>query len=184
MFETRDIKLLKFFLETRVTKSIDFVYLVQDAYIDKLMKNYQINTNLKASSISLSQVNDEITSFKRNVDTKRVHTYRQKVRLVCYSVIITRSNIDKSAFKLVKHLFNFEPDYMTAVNHCIRYLYKTKHLEIKFDVSRNKELSKNQQNSANSKHVFETSIDALFVDEEDRRSIENYTFKLFDDLID
>jgi hypothetical protein len=76
------------------------------------------------------------------------------------------------------------------MNYCIRYLYETKHLEIKFDVSRNEELTKqqnsaeNQQNSAESKHVFETSIDASFVKEEDRRSIENYTFKLFDDLID
>jgi hypothetical protein len=55
---------------------------------------------------------------------------------------------------------------------------------MKFDASRNEELTKNQQNSANSKHVFETSIDASFANEEDRRSIENYTFKLFDDLID
>ncbi len=178
------MKSLKFFLEMRIIQSIDFVYLVQDAYIDKLVKNYQINTNLKASSISLSQVNDDIKSFEKNVDSKRVHTYRQKVRSMCYSVIITRSDIVKSAFKLIKHLINLEPDYMTAVNHCIRYLYKTKHLGIKFDVSRSKELTKNQQNSVNNKHVFEISVDASFVNENNRRSIERYTFRLFDDLID
>ncbi len=71
---------------------------------------------------------------------------------------------------------------MIAVNHCIKYLYKTKHLEIKLDVSKNEELT-SQQNNAD-KHVFETLVDASFVNEEDRRSIENYTFKLFDDLID
>ncbi len=52
---------LKFFLEIRVIQNINLtnekissIYLMQDAYIDKLMKNYQININLKASSISLS----------------------------------------------------------------------------------------------------------------------------------
>jgi hypothetical protein len=32
--------------------------------------------------------------------------------------------------------------------------------------------------------MFETSIDASFANEEKRCSDENYTFKLFDDLID
>ncbi len=78
---------------------------------------------------------------------------------------------------------------MTAVNHCIKYLLKTKHLEVKFDVSKSEELTKqhnnaeNQQNSAD-KRVFETSVDASFNNKKDRRSIENYTFKLFDNLID
>jgi hypothetical protein len=40
----------------------------------------------------------------------------------------------------------------------------------------------NQINS--NKQVFETSIDAFFANEEGRRSDEDYTFKLFDDLID
>jgi hypothetical protein len=79
-------------------------------------------------------------------------------------------------------------------------LYETKHLEIKFDVFESEELTKqqnsaeNQQNSAKSKHVlsnyaeskhvFETLVDVSFFNEEDRRSIEGYIFKLFDDLIE
>jgi hypothetical protein len=64
---------------------------------------------------------------------------------------------------------------MIAVNHCIRYLYKTKHLEIKFEVSKDEELTKqqnsakNQQNNAKSKHVFKSSINDSFVNEDDRR---------------
>ncbi len=166
----------------RVIQTIDSIYLVQDAYIDKLVKNYQINTNLKTSHISLSF--NDIQSYQEDVDSKRVHTYKQKVESVCYSVIITRPDIVKSAFKLTEHLINLEPEHMTAVDHCIRYLYEIKHLRIKFDVSRNEKLTKNQQNNVNSKHVFETSIDALFANETDRRLAEDYTFKLFEDLID
>jgi hypothetical protein len=85
---------------------------------------------------------------------------------------------------LAEHLINLELDHLTIVDHCIRYLYETKHSGIKFDASRDEEFTKNQKNSANSKHVFEASVDASFVNEEGRRSIEGYTFKLFDDLID
>ncbi len=99
---------------------------------------------------------------------------------MCYSVIITRSDIVKSTFKLIEYLINLESEYMIAVNHYIKYLYKTKHLEIKFDVSRNKKLINNAKN----KHVFKILIDTSFVNEEDHRLIENYIFKLFNDLID
>ncbi len=179
MFEIRDMRSLKFFLEMRIIQSIDFVYLVQDAYIDTLVKNYQININVKASSISLSLSENDLQSYQKDIDSKKIHTYRQKVESVCHSVIIISSDIIKSAFKLIEYLINLESEYMTAVDHCIRYLYKTKHLKIKFDVLRDEELT-NFEN----KHVFETSIDASFVNEENRLSIENYTFKLFDDLID
>ncbi len=88
----------------------------------------------------------------------------------------------QKAFKLTEHLINLGSEHMIAVNHCIRYLYEIKHLEIKFDVSKDEELI-SQQDSAD-KHVFEASVDASFANEDDRRSIEDYTFKLFDDLID
>jgi hypothetical protein len=60
-------------------------------------------------------------------------------------------------------------------------------LTIKFDVSRSEELIANREliaNQANKKHVFEATADAAFANEKERKSIEEYTFKLFDDLID
>jgi hypothetical protein len=152
---------------------------MQDIYIDKLVKNYQININLKASFISLSI--EGIESFKRDVDSSRTHEYRKKMRSVCYSAVISRSNIVKTASKLAEHLVNSKSDHLTAVNHLIKYLYETKHLTIKFNVSKSEELSANQ---ANEKHVFEATADAAFANEKRRKSVEDYTFKLFDDLID
>jgi hypothetical protein len=43
MFEMRDIRSIKFFLEVRIIQTIDSIYWVQDTYIDKLAKNYAIN---------------------------------------------------------------------------------------------------------------------------------------------
>jgi hypothetical protein len=110
-----------------------------------------------------------------------MHEYRKKMRSVCYSAVISRSNIVKTASKLAEHLVNSRSDHLIAVNHLIKYLYETKHLTIKFDVSKDEELSANQ---ANEKHVFEATADAAFANEKERKSIEEYTFKLFDDLID
>jgi hypothetical protein len=49
-------------------------------------------------------------------------------------------------------------------------------LTIRFDVSKDEELIAND--------VFEATADAAFANEKERKSIEEYTFKLFDDLID
>jgi dephospho-CoA kinase len=60
------------------------------------------------------------------------------------------------------------------VNHLIKYLYKTKHLTIKFDVSKNDD----------SKQIFEATADAAFANKKERKSVEDYIFKLFEELID
>jgi hypothetical protein len=152
---------------------------MQDTYIDKLMKNYKIHINSKASFTSLSFEN--IESFDEDVDQSRMHEYRKKIESICYSAVISRSDIVKVVFKLTEHLINLESSHLAAMNYLIKYLYETKHLTIKFNVSRNEELIENQ---ANEKHVFKATADAAFANEKRRRSVEEYTFKLFDNLID
>jgi hypothetical protein len=145
---------------------------VQDIYIDKLVKNYKININSKASLTSLSI--EGIESFDEDVDQSRMHEYRKKMKSVCYSAVISRSDIVKTVSKLAEHLINSESTHIAAVNHLIRYLYETKHLTIKFDASR----------SEDSKQIFEATADAAFANEKERKSAEDYIFKLFEELID
>jgi hypothetical protein len=142
---------------------------MQDTYIDKLVKKYAININFKASSTSLSIT--DIKSFDEDVDFNHMPEYRKKMRSVCYSAIISQSNIVKTVSKLTKHLINSESTHLAAVNHLIRYLYETKHLTIKFDVFE-------------SENLFEASADAAFANEKERRLVEDYIFKLFEELID
>ncbi len=169
MFEMRDMRSIKFFLEIRIIQTIESIYLMQDTYIDKLVKNYKININSKVSLISLSI--EDIESFNEDVDSNRMHEYQKKMRSVCYSAVISRSDIVKVVSKLTQHLINSESTHLTAANHLIRYLYNTKHLTIKFEVSKDE-------------NVFEATTDAAFANEKERKSAEEYTFKLFDDFID
>jgi hypothetical protein len=146
---------MKFFLKVRIiqNQSVETIHLVQDIYIDKLVKNYKIDTNSKASFIFL--LIEDIESFDEDVDSNRMHEYRKKMRSVCYSVVISRSDIVKVVSKLTEHLINSESTHLIVVNHLIEYLYDTKHLTIKFDVSR-------------SENVFKATADAAFANEKER----------------
>jgi hypothetical protein len=183
IFEMRDLDILKFFLDVRIIqdRETEIVYLVQDVYAEKLIKKYAISINQK-TFISLSY--QSLISYMKEVDSIRIHIYRQKVGSICYLAIIIRSDIVKTTSKLAEFLINLDPYHLMIADHCIRYLHVIRHLTIKFDVSRSEELiiQINQINS--NKQIFETSVDASFANKEERRSDENYTFKLFDDLID
>jgi L-rhamnose mutarotase len=113
MFEMRDMRSIKFFLEIKIIQTIDLIYqtiesiyLIQNIYIDKLIKNYAINTKSKASFIFFSI--KDIKSFDEDVDQFCMHEYRKKMRSICYSAIISRSDIVKVVSKLTKHLISFE----------------------------------------------------------------------------
>ncbi len=141
---------------------------------------------------------------------KREFTFNQKVESICYSVIITRSNIIKAASELTRHLINSDSKHLKAANHCIKYLHVIKFLIIRHSNSKNEKLnnqisssnkeksnkkmsstsnsklnkktSSNKEN--NDKQIFEKTIDAFFANDLDRKSAEEYIFKLFDDMID
>jgi hypothetical protein len=186
IFEMRDLNTLKLFLSVRIIQRSDVIYLVQDAYVEKLIKEYEISINQKTSSISLSY--QSLISYESEIDLNRVYVYKQKVRSICYSVIINRSDMIKAALKLVKFLINFDLYHLIAIDYCIRYMHSIRYLTIKFDVVKEEELIIQIDINSNainqiSKQVVETSVNAFFANEQDRRWDKSYTFKLFDNLI-
>ncbi len=149
-------------------------------------------------------------SYIDEMNQERVHVYRQKMKSICYFVIITRSNIIKIAFELTRHLINFDSKHLKAVNHCFKYLHVIKFLIIRYSNSKNEKLN-NQISSSNKevsykemssmsnsklnkktslnienndKQIFEKTIDTFFANDLNRRNAEEYIFKLFDDIID
>ncbi len=191
MFEFREMSEIKHFLRMRViiqnnnknsSKSINrIIYLIQNAYVDKLVKNYEIKMKKRITQTLLSSL-FILIKYENDLNQKRLHEFRQKIESICYSVTMIRSDITKTISKLIEFLINLEFEHIQIVDHCIRYLHDIKFLVIKFDASSDEELIVFIH--SNQKHVFEVTINAFFVNEKERRSIENYTFKLFDDLID
>jgi hypothetical protein len=141
-----------------------------------LTKEYEISESKVQTPLSSSC---SLTKFDEEVDHQRMHEYRQKVGSICYFATMIRSDIVKTASKLVEFLINSGSDHLIAADHCIRYLQNTKYLKIRYIVIDEDELI-----VAARKHVFEAIVNVSFVNEDDRKSAEEYAFKLFDDLID
>ncbi len=206
IFDMRDLDSLNFFLDVRILQ-IDTIWLIQNFYMNKLIKNYVINIEYKATTLLSYQ---SLTSYIDDVNQERVYIYRQKIESICYSAIITRSNIIKIAFELTRHFINLDSKHLKAADHCIKYLHVIKFLIIRYSNSENEELS-NQISSSNKeksnkkmsstsnsklnrkmssnkenndKQIFEKTVDAFFANDLDRKSAEEYIFKLFDDMID
>ncbi len=149
-------------------------------------------------------------SYINDVNKERIHIYRQKIESICYFVIITRSNIIKTASELTWHFTNFDLKHLKTADHCIKYLHVIKFLIIRYSnleneklnnqiSSSNKEKSNKEMSSTsnsklnkktssnnenNDKQIFENTADAFFANDLDRKSAEEYIFKLFDEMID
>ena len=184
-FELRDMSQLKFFLDVRVIQNDENIYLCQNSYVDKLIIEYEIDTTKSSfSSMSFDFIVTSIYSFETHLEVDSVlkQEYRKKVESICYSANITRSDIVKTTSKLIEHFTNSDSKHLRAANHCLQYLSDTKYLAIRYSISRNDELT--AQISDQSHHVFENTVDASFVNSFERRSYEDYTFKLYEDMID
>jgi hypothetical protein len=149
-------------------------------------------------------------SYIDDVNKKRIHIYRQKVKSICYSVIITRSNIIKIASEIARHFINSDSKHWKAADHCIKYLHVIKFLIIRYSNSENEKLNNQISNSNkeksnkemsstsnsklnrktssnnenNDKQIFESTANAFFANDLDRKNAEEYIFKLFNDMID
>jgi hypothetical protein len=207
IFDMRNLNSLNFFLDVRILQKFDTIWLIQNFYMNKLIKNYVINIEYKATTFLFYQ---SLMSYIDDVNKKRVYIYRQKVESIYYSVIITRSNIIKAAFELTRHFINFDSKHLKAADHCIKYLHVIKFLIIRYSNSKNEEFS-NQISSSNKKksnkkmwstsnsklnkktssikknndkQIFKNTTNVFFANDFDRRNAEKYIFKLFNDMID
>jgi hypothetical protein len=207
IFDMRNLDSLNFFLDVRILQKFDTIWLIQNFYMNKLIKNYVINIKYKTTTLLSYQ---SLMSYIDEMNQEKVHVYRQKMKSICYFVIITRSNIIKAAFELTRHFINFDSKHLKTANYCIKYLHVIKFLIIRYSNSENEKLSNqisssnkkksnkemsstsnsklNRKTSSNKKNndkqIFEKTVDAFFANDLDRRNAEKYIFKLFDEMID
>jgi hypothetical protein len=138
IFDMRNLNSLNFFLDVQILQKFDTIWLIQNFYMNKLIKNYVINIEYKATTFLSYQ---SLMSYTDEMNQKKVHVYRQKVKSICYFVIITRSNIIKAASELTRHFINLDSKHLKAANHCIKYLHVIKFLIIRYSNSENEKLS-------------------------------------------
>ena len=185
MFEIKNMGILIYFFEVRVIRDVDakIIRLIQDVYIDKLVKEYQIFFGSKASTpISYEE---EMKLYENEINAKLMNLYRKKMGSICYSTIIIRSNIIKTVFKLTEHFKNPGPVHMETADQCLRYLYSTKFFGIEYSAHEKSSLMiQSDDDKKQQDIIMKTTTNASFANEKDRRNDERYTFKFFEDLID
>ena len=111
--------------------------------------------------------------------------YRKKVGSICYPAVITRPDIAKAASKLSEFLTNPGPDHLKAADHCLRYLYGTRHLGTRYSAKTSIGDRLTEYAGPTPNHqVFQITSDASYANFTDRKSGEGYTFRLFGGPID
>ena len=126
-----------------------------------------------------------MTAYEGEFDNTIYHLYAKRVGFIIYPAVITRADVARAASKLAKHLKNLGPQHLAAADHCIRYLYGTRHLAIKYSATTHiGELTAIPATTTTPPEIFYNTADASYASSPDRRSVEDYTFKLFGGVID
>jgi hypothetical protein len=144
IFDMKNLNSLNFFFDVRILQKFDTIWLIQIFYMKKLLKNYVINIEYKTTTLLSYQ---SLMSYIDEMNQKRIHVYRQKMKSICYFVIIIRSNIIKIAFELTRHFINFDSKHLKTTNHRIKYLHVIKFLIIRYSNSKNEKLNNQISNS-------------------------------------
>jgi hypothetical protein len=85
IFDMRNLDSLNFFLDVQILQQLDTIWLIQNFYMNKLIKNYVINIEYKTTTFLSYQ---SLMSYIDEMNQKRVHVYRQKNEidmLFCYN---------------------------------------------------------------------------------------------------
>ena len=184
IFEIKNFEKMKFFLKIKIIKNFDqnTVVIMQNVYMKKLIKKYNIDVVIKTS---FSLLLNNLIKYKSEIDFVRLYIYRKKIESICYSIVIIRFDIAKAVFKLSKFLINSNSNHFAAANQCIRYLHATRFLKIQYSTSTFKnQLSIQIENEKFIvSQIFETIADALYANYLNRKNDESYTFCLFDNFI-
>ena len=165
-FAFHDKGSIKFFLGVRVIQNLNagIVSLVQDSYIIKIIKEYNIDVSGKPPKVPLPY--GELMAYKGESNEYRTTLYRKKVSLACYPATIIRADNAKAASKLVEFLTNLGPEHLEAVDHNMRYLYGTRNHGIQYSSSGGGELT--VQVKEKDKQVFKVTSNASFANGPER----------------
>ena len=169
-YEIRSLGNLNWFLNIRVLRKDDKLYLCQDSYIDKLVERYHIPTGGPAPRTPL--LTDPLVQNEDSATKAQIHAYQQRIGSLTFAATTTRPDISYATSKLAQFLTNPSPAHLTAANRLLQYLHHTKTLAIEFSDS-------------DVNPIFFSSSDAAFADDaKTRKSSFGYLIQLYGGPID
>ena len=87
VFEIKKFDKMKFFLKIKIIRNFDqnTVAIVQNVYMKKLIKKYNIDVIIKTLFLSLL---NNLIKYESEINFARLHIYKKKVKSIYYSIVI------------------------------------------------------------------------------------------------
>src|SRR5438045_6095612 len=171
-YEIQKLGEVEHFLGVRIVRdwSQRKLWLVQDSYIDKMAKKYNITLYTKPPKTPL--LTTDLILYKGTTIAQEIYVYQQRIGSMNFNTIITRLDISKTMSKLLEFLQNPSLTHLVVANQTLEYLVATKFLAIEFN--------RNQQD----KKIFITSSNLAFVDNSNTcYSSYRFYFSFYSELI-
>ena len=177
-YEARNMGEISWFLGMRIIRDHESrsIYLCQDAYIEKIANRFHL---LDKKGNEESFLNTplptwaKLTKYDGMASKQDIHLYQQKIGSLLFPTMITQPDIALTTSKLSSFMSNPSPLHIKLADHCIKHMYKHRHLAVKFGPTGGPNAS-----------VFTAASDAAFADNPDRKSSQAYIFMLYGGPID
>ncbi|KAI0992158.1 hypothetical protein K3495_g16028, partial [Podosphaera aphanis] len=181
MVKIYDLKVLgnlEWFLGIRVIRdrAVRKLWLVQDAYIDKVCARFNIQNIGKVPDIPLAE--NWLPQSVEEPDKNRIKIYQQLVGSLAYIAVWCRPDVARAHVVLACHLTNPGQTHIAKVQQTWRYLLGTKSFALQAAATGDGFTEIITDNPSYKDPLFFGSSDASYADEPNtRRSSQGYLFK-------
>ena len=165
-YEMRDLGELRWFLNIRIVRDREQrkLWLLQDAYIDKLVDTFKV-AGLPKAPTPLSATTRELVPYAGQATSQEVYAYQRRIGSEIYPGVMTRPDIAAAVSQLGSFLTNPSPLHLQQANNVIAYLRDTKHLCIEYSGRAPHALIETTDSGADDSTVFKAASDAAYADD-------------------
>lgn len=165
-YQIADHGAAEWFLGVRIIRdrAARVITLAHDSYIEKLAAKFEVLEKGSLPSIPFPTI--ELQKHTGEASKQEIKAYQERVGSILYTAIMIRPDVAYAASQLSHHLTNPGAAHFQAAAQVIGYLYRTKHLGIRYGAHLGSQLL--------------ICGDASFADDsESRRSSQGYIVQLF-----
>jgi hypothetical protein len=120
-YEMRDLGDLQWFLGIRIIRdrSERKLWLSQDAYIDKLIAKFNLESHRPTHTPLPSE---PLTPNDGQASPQQIYAFQQRVGSITYAAVVTRVDVALAVSMLSRFLQNPSTKHLDAADHCLAYL--------------------------------------------------------------
>jgi len=134
MYELDERGEVEWFLGVRVIRdrSNRTITLIQDNYIDKIAKRFDLHNTGRFPKVPL--LSEELEKYEGEASKREIKDYQERVGSILYAAITLRPDVAFAASTLSRFLTNPSSKHLQAADQVIVYLYRTRFEGIRYGI--------------------------------------------------